>query len=222
MNDCLWQWTSPALCPSALWWLISRSAEGGNIEKLKLDSSCSHCIRSKLVHKPVFSAWKWPLGSPVQDQYLPWSLEMSGLYQNLEVSWTNFTVSCLLPKSARHKLRLYVRFQTGFGPNMTRRKNKVRETLLKGQYTQMTNSGIITQLYLYSTMQVDPVFCAEVFWDILVWIYVLSTVAMNGTLALKALKMFKTSTCSSSNDVLVTHDNPQTLMQVLFISTMEY
>lgn len=33
---------------------------------------------------------------------LPWSLEMSGLYQNLDVSWTNLTLSLLsgLPSAA--------------------------------------------------------------------------------------------------------------------------
>lgn len=34
---------------------------------------------------------------------LPWSLEMSGLYQNLDVSWTNLTLSLLsgLPSAAK-------------------------------------------------------------------------------------------------------------------------
>lgn len=80
--------------------------------------------------------------SAVQNQYLPWSLEMSGLYQNLEVSCTNFTVSCFPPKSARHRWRFCVRFQTGF---VTKQQRKIKlERLVKGQCTQTTNRRIIT------------------------------------------------------------------------------
>lgn len=164
-SDCPWRWTSPAPCPSARRWLLGGSDEGGSTGELKLESSRSYCrTRSKsFFHKGVLSAQQWPLRSRVQGQYLPWSLEMSGLYQNLDVSWTNFTVSCLLPKSARHRLKLDVRFQTGFGPNI---ENMKRERLVKGSVHTNDKKMCFQSTMFISNLQI--LLCADDFF-FLVW-----------------------------------------------------
>lgn len=74
---------------------------------------------------------------------LPCSLEMSGLYQNLDVSWTNLTLSLLsgLP-SARNNKKCHRKKGTDKGVRhpRTTENNEFRpqrfkgETLIKGSY----------------------------------------------------------------------------------------
>lgn len=61
------------------------------VRKLSIYSEIIFCITFKSLQ------FEHALGN------LPCSLAMSGLYQYLEVSWTNFTVTCLLTRTSTTK-----------------------------------------------------------------------------------------------------------------------
>lgn len=141
MNDCLWQWTSPALCPLALGWLFNRG--GGNTDKLKLEPSCSHRTRSKPLHKGVLSAWKRQLRLR---RPRPIFTLVSGnvrLVPELGRVLNKLHSVLLTAKVCETQIkRLYVRFRDWLWPKCDtaeEEKNEVAETLSKSRCARMTN-----------------------------------------------------------------------------------